>query len=46
MGKPDIEKFEETNGQIGSDTKCNSKEQVSISFEEVFFFLGMFSSPT
>lgn len=40
MGKPKVKKSEETNRQFDSDTKCSSKQQVSIDLED--FFLGCF----
>jgi hypothetical protein len=46
MGKPNGKKSEGTNKKIDSGTKCNSKQQVSISFEDFFSFLGRFSSLT
>jgi len=38
MENPDVEKSEETNRQIDSNTKSNSKQQVGINFEDAFFF--------
>jgi len=43
MGSPDIEKSEETNTQIDSNTNSNSKQQVGMNFED-FLFWG-FSYP-
>ncbi|RDX88441.1 Methyl-CpG-binding domain-containing protein 13, partial [Mucuna pruriens] len=46
MENSDVEKSEEeTNRQIDSNTKSNSKQQVGINFEAAFF-LGIFPSPT
>lgn len=37
MENPEVEKSEETNRQI-DNTKSNSKQQVGMNFEDVFFF--------
>jgi len=38
MESPDIEKSEETNIQIDSNTNSNSKQQVGMNFEDFLFW--------